>query len=63
MPDMRMMMSTYPIKAKLLTDKGVLVGLENSGSHERMNTETHHFSWYMCRLRSRQRTSFATNHF
>ncbi|MFV8370746.1 amidohydrolase family protein [Flavobacterium sp. LB2R40] len=24
--------------AKLLTDKGVLVGLENSGSHERMNT-------------------------
>jgi len=24
--------------AKLLTDKGVLVGLENSGAHERMNT-------------------------
>jgi imidazolonepropionase-like amidohydrolase len=24
--------------AKLLTDKGILVGLENSGSHERMNT-------------------------
>jgi imidazolonepropionase-like amidohydrolase len=24
--------------AKLLSDKGVLVGLENSGSHERMNT-------------------------
>ncbi|MEZ7504535.1 amidohydrolase family protein [Flavobacterium sp. Arc2] len=24
--------------AKLLTDKGVVVGLENSGSHERMNT-------------------------
>jgi hypothetical protein len=34
--------------AKLLTDKGVLVGLENSGAMERMNTRNLPFSsWYM----------------
>jgi hypothetical protein len=30
--------------AKLLTDKGVLVGLENSGAMERMNTRNYRFS-------------------
>jgi hypothetical protein len=35
---MQMTMLIYRKMAKLLTDKGVLVGLENSGAMERMNT-------------------------
>jgi hypothetical protein len=48
--------------AKLLTDKGVLVGLENSGAMERMNTRNLS-SWYMCCLRPRQRAGLTINHF
>jgi hypothetical protein len=40
--------------AKLLIKKGVLVGLENSGAMERMNTRNFS-SWNMCCLWPRQR--------
>jgi hypothetical protein len=45
--------------AKLLTDKGVLVGLENSAM-ERMNTRN---CWNMHCLWPRQRAGLTINHF
>jgi hypothetical protein len=49
--------------AKLLTDKGVLVGLENSGAMERMNTRNLPFLAGTCALRPRQRAGLTINHF
>jgi hypothetical protein len=34
------MIQVYPTKWQENTDKGIVVGLENSGDMERMNTET-----------------------
>jgi imidazolonepropionase-like amidohydrolase len=36
--------------AKMLVDKGILVGLENSGSMERMNTKIFHSLQVLCSI-------------
>jgi hypothetical protein len=61
--NMQMMLIYQNKMAKLLTDKGVLVGLENSGAMERMNTRNLPSSWNMCCLRPRQRAGLTINHF
>jgi hypothetical protein len=48
--------------AKMLVDKGILVGLENSGSMERMNTRNLPFLAGTCAAYGLDGASIAINH-